>query len=235
MEKAIIGKKLGMSQIFAADGTFIPVTVVAAGPCSVIQIKTAAKDGYNAVKVGFGDIKEKTANKAALGQYKQAGVSPKKYQRELRLADCSKYQVGQDFKCDVFAVGDHVDVVGTTRGRGFTGTVQRWNTHIGPKAHGSGCHRVVGSMSANTDPARVFKNKVMPGHYGTERVTIQNLEVVRVDAARNILLISGGVPGPRNSLLVISNSIKKAKGSKWFKAPVAAPAKATNPGKAGKK
>lgn len=226
MEKAIIGKKLGMSQIFAADGTFIPVTVVEAGPCAVIQIKTDAKDGYNAVKVGFGDVKEKTANKAELGQYKQAGTAVKKYQRELRLDDCAKYAVGQEFKCDVFAVGDHVDVVGTTRGRGFTGTVQRWNTHIGPKAHGSGAHRIVGSMGANSDPSRVFKNKKMPGHYGTERVTIQNLEVVKVDAQRNILMIAGGVPGPRGSLLVISNTGKKVKSSKWFKAPSVAKAAA---------
>lgn len=221
MEKAIIGKKLGMSQIFAKDGTFIPVTVVEAGPCSVIQVKTTEKDGYSAVKVGFGAQKEKDANKAQIGQFKQAGISPKKYQREFRLADCSKYAVGQEIKCDIFAVGDHVDVVGTTRGRGFTGTVQRWNTHMGPKAHGSGAHRIVGAMAANSDPSRVFKNKKMPGQYGAERVTIQNLEVVRVDAARNIIMIAGGVPGPRNSLLVIANTCKKVRASRWFKAPVA--------------
>lgn len=221
MEKAIIGKKLGMSQIFAKDGTFIPVTVVEAGPCSVIQVKTTEKDGYSAIKVGFGTQKDKDANKAQLGQFKQAGISPQKHQREFRLADCSKYAVGQEIKCDIFVVGDHVDVVGTTRGRGFTGTVQRWNTHMGPKSHGSGAHRIVGAMAANSTPSRVFKNKKMPGHYGAERVTIQNLEVVRVDAARNIIMIAGGVPGPRNSLLVISNTCKKVRASRWFKAPVA--------------
>ncbi|HOB63623.1 MAG TPA: 50S ribosomal protein L3 [Clostridia bacterium] len=226
MEKAIIGRKLGMSQIFAQDGTFIPVTVIEAGPCSVVQVKTELKDGYNAIKVGFEDVKEVRLNKPLIGQYKQAGVAPKKVQREFRLADCSKYAVGQEIKCDIFAVGDHVDVTGTTRGRGFTGTVQRWNTHKGPMAHGSGAHRIVGSMSANTDPSRVFKNKKMPGQYGHERVTIQNLEVVKVDAARNIIMIAGGIPGPKNSLVVIANTCKKVKASKWFKAPATAKAAA---------
>ena len=204
MNKAILGKKLGMSQIFTADGTMIPVTVV-------------EKDGYAAVKVGFGAVKEKNVNKPTAGQYKQAGVAPRKYMREFRFADCSSYAVGGEIKCDVFAAGDHVDVVGTSKGRGYTGTIQRWNTHCGPKAHGSGYHRGVGSLSANSSPSRVFKNKKMPGQYGHERVTVQNLEVVKVDAARNIILIAGGIPGPKDSLVIVKESFKKSRGSKWFK------------------
>lgn len=217
MNKAILGKKLGMSQIFTADGTMIPVTVVEAGPCCIVQVKTADKDGYDAVKVGFGSVKEKNVNKPTAGQYKQAGVAPRKYMREFRFADCSSYAVGGEIKCDVFAAGDHVDVVGTSKGRGYTGTIQRWNTHCGPKAHGSGYHRGVGSLSANSSPSRVFKNKKMPGQYGHERVTVQNLEVVKVDAARNIILIAGGIPGPKDSLVIVKESLKKSRGSKWFK------------------
>lgn len=217
MNKAILGKKLGMSQIFTADGTMIPVTVVEAGPCCVVQVKTVEKDGYAAVKVGFGAVKEKNVNKPTAGQYKQAGVAPRKYMREFRFADCSSYAVGGEIKCDVFAAGDHVDVVGTSKGRGYTGTIQRWNTHCGPKAHGSGYHRGVGSLSANSSPSRVFKNKKMPGQYGHERVTVQNLEVVKVDAARNIILIAGGIPGPKDSLVIVKESLKKSRGSKWFK------------------
>lgn len=217
MNKAILGKKLGMSQIFTADGTMIPVTVVEAGPCCVVQVKTVEKDGYSAVKVGFGSVKEKNVNKPTAGQYKQAGVAPRKYMREFRFADCSSYAVGGEIKCDVFAAGDHVDVVGTSKGRGYTGTIQRWNTHCGPKAHGSGYHRGVGSLSANSSPSRVFKNKKMPGQYGHERVTVQNLEVVKVDAARNIILIAGGIPGPKDSLVIVKESLKKSRGSKWFK------------------
>lgn len=217
MNKAILGKKLGMSQIFTADGTMIPVTVVEAGPCCVVQVKTADKDGYDAVKVGFGSVKEKNVNKPTAGQFKQAGVAPRKYMKEFRFADCSSYAVGGEIKCDVFAAGDHVDVVGTSKGRGYTGTIQRWNTHCGPKAHGSGYHRGVGSLSANSSPSRVFKNKKMPGQYGHERVTVQNLEVVKVDAARNIILIAGGIPGPKDSLVIVKESLKKSRGSKWFK------------------
>ena len=217
MNKAILGKKLGMSQIFTADGTMIPVTVVEAGPCCVVQVKTVEKDGYAAVKVGFGAVKEKNVNKPTAGQYKQAGVAPRKYMKEFRFADYSSYAVGGEIKCDVFAAGDHVDVVGTSKGRGYTGTIQRWNTHCGPKAHGSGYHRGVGSLSANSSPSRVFKNKKMPGQYGHERVTVQNLEVVKVDAARNIILIAGGIPGPKDSLVIVKESLKKSRGSKWFK------------------
>ncbi len=218
MKKAILGKKLGMSQIFAADGTVIPVTVVEAGPCTVIQIKTVAKDGYDAVKVAYGDVKANNVNKPTAGQYKVAGVAPKKTMAEFRFEDCASYTVGAEIKADVFAVGDKVDVTGTTRGRGYTGTIQRWNGHMLMATHGVGpVHREVGSLGANSSPSRVFKNKKMAGQYGHEQVTIQNLEVVKVDAARNVLLIAGGIPGPKNSPVIIKNTCKKVKASKWFK------------------
>ena len=222
MKKAILGKKLGMSQIFTPDGTMIPVTVVQAGPCSVIQIKTVEKDGYSAVKVGYesyGEKKVKRISKPIQGVYKHAGVAPAKYMREFKLENASEYEVGAVINCDVFKVGDRVDVTGTTRGRGFTGVIQRWNAHrIGPMSHGTGpIHRSVGSLSANSTPSRVFKNKKMAGQYGHERVTIQNLEVVKVDADKNVILIAGGIPGPKNSLVAVKESLKKARGSKWFK------------------
>ena len=222
MKKAILGKKLGMSQIFTPDGTMIPVTVVQAGPCSVIQIKTVEKDGYSAVKVGYesyGEKKAKRISKPIQGVYKHAGVAPAKYMSEFKLENASEYEVGAVINCDVFKVGDRVDVTGTTRGRGFTGVIQRWNAHrIGPMSHGTGpIHRSVGSLSANSTPSRVFKNKKMAGQYGHERVTIQNLEVVKVDADKNVILIAGGIPGPKNSLVAVKESLKKARGSKWFK------------------
>jgi large subunit ribosomal protein L3 len=204
MKKAILGKKLGMSQIFTADGRVIPVTVVEAGPCVVTQVKTVAKEGYDAIQVAFGDAKEKNVTKPIAGHYKKAGMEKaKKNLREFRFDDCSKYQVGKVIAADVFEVGDKVAVMGRTKGRGFTGVIQRWNFSRGPMAHGSGAHRIVGSLSANSDPSRVFKNKKMPGHYGNEQVTVKNLEIARVDAARNLLLIKGGIPGPKGSLLVI--------------------------------
>ena len=208
MNKAIIGKKLGMSQIFAPDGKVIPVTVVLAGPCPVVQKKTVEKDGYAALQVAFEDTKESRVNKPVAGQFKKANVAVKRFLRELRLENVESYEIGQEIKCDVFAAGDHVDVVGTTKGRGFSGTIQRWNTARGPMAHGSGYHRGVGSLSSNSDPSRVFKNKKMPGQYGAERVTIQNLEIARVDADRNLLLIKGGIPGAKGSLVVVKQSIK---------------------------
>ncbi len=208
MNKAIIGKKLGMSQIFAPDGKVIPVTVVLAGPCPVVQKKTVEKDGYAALQVAFEDTKESRVNAPVAGQFKKANVSVKRFLRELRLDNTESYEIGQEIKCDVFAAGDHVDVVGTSKGRGFSGTIQRWNTARGPMAHGSGYHRGVGSLSSNSDPSRVFKNKKMPGQYGAERVTIQNLEIARVDADRNLLLIKGGIPGAKGSLVVVKQSIK---------------------------
>lgn len=208
MNKAIIGKKLGMSQIFAADGSVVPVTVVEAGPCPVVQKKTVDKDGYDALQVAFGDVKENRVNKPLKGQFKKAGIAPKKVLKELKLENVASYEIGQEISCDVFVEGDHVDVVGTSKGKGFTGAVKRWNHHIGPKAHGSGYHRGVGSMSANSSPSRVFKNKKMAGQWGNERVTVQNLTVAKVDAARNLLLIKGAIPGAKGGIVVIKQSVK---------------------------
>ncbi len=208
MDKAIIGKKIGMSQIFTQDGKVIPVTVVEAGPCPVVQVKTVENDGYNAIQVGFGNVKETRVNKPEAGHFKKAGVTVKKYLREFRFADCSSYTLGQELTCDMFTVGDKVDVTGTSKGHGYSGVVQRWNNHIGPKAHGSGYHRGVGSMGACSSPSRVFKNKHMAGQWGHEKVTVQNLMVARVDAARNLLLIKGAIPGPKGGLVIVKESIK---------------------------
>ncbi len=209
MNKAIIGKKLGMTQIFSADGKVIPVTVVEAGPCPVVQIKTKEKDGYEAVKVGFGKAEEKNLNKPDNGQFKKAGVEPQKVLKEFRVDDLAKYSVGQVLTVETFAEGDKVDVVGLTKGHGFTGVIKRWNQHRLKMTHGVGpVHREVGSMGANSSPSRVFKNKHMPGQYGNERVTIQNLEVVKVDAARNVLLIKGAIPGPKGGIVTVTDSVK---------------------------
>ena len=208
MNKAIMGTKLGMSQVFNADGTVIPVTVVLAGPCPVVQVKNAEKDGYNAIQIGYGAIKEKNVTKPVAGHFKKANVRPVRKLRELRLADCSAYNVGDQIKCDVFAAGEKVDVTGTSKGKGFAGAVKRWNHHIGPKAHGSGYHRGVGSMGACSTPSRVFKNKKMSGHLGNERVTVQNLTVVKVDTERNLILLKGAVPGPKGGFVVIRDSVK---------------------------
>ncbi len=209
MNKAIIGKKLGMTQIFSADGKVIPVTVVEAGPCPVVQIKTTEKDGYAAVKVGFGKVEEKDLNKPDNGQFKKAGVEPQKVLKEFKFDDCGKYAVGQSLTVETFAAGDHVDVVGLTKGHGFTGVIKRWNQHRLKMTHGVGpVHREVGSMGANSSPSRVFKNKRMPGQYGNERVTIQNLEIVKVDAARNVLLIKGAIPGPKGGIVTVTDSVK---------------------------
>ncbi len=209
MNKAIIGKKLGMTQIFSADGKVIPVTVVEAGPCPVVQIKTAEKDGYAAVKVGFGKVEEKDLNKPDNGQFKKAGVEPQKVLKEFKFDDCGKYAVGQVLTVESFADGDRVDVVGLTKGHGFTGVIKRWNHHRLKMTHGVGpVHREVGSMGANSSPSRVFKNKKMPGQYGNERVTIQNLEIVKVDAARNVLLIKGAIPGPKGGVVTVTDSVK---------------------------
>ena len=219
MNKGILGRKIGMSQIFTDKGIMIPVTVVEAGPCAVVQIKTVAKEGYDSVQLGFGDVKVKekkdpqkdnkvvasNVTKPIKGHFAKAGVSVKKYLHEFRFDSIEGYKVGDEVKCDSFAVGDKVSVVGKTRGRGYTGVIQRWNQQrVGSMSHGTGpIHRSVGSMSANSDPSRVFKNKRMPGHYGNEQVTIKNLEVVRVDAERNLLFIKGGIPGPKGSLVVV--------------------------------
>ena len=209
MNKAIIGKKLGMTQVFSADGKVIPVTVVEAGPCPVVQIKTIEKDGYEAVKVGFGDVKEARLNKPAQGQFKKAGVEPKKILKEFRFDDVKSYEVGAVLTVTQFTEGDKVDVSGTTKGHGFSGVIKRWNQQRLKMTHGVGpVHREVGSMGSISSPSRVFKNKHMPGQYGHEKVTVQNLEIVKVDEARNALLIKGAIPGPTGGIVVISNSVK---------------------------
>jgi large subunit ribosomal protein L3 len=209
MRKAIIGKKLGMTQIFSTDGKVIPVTVILAGPCPVVQIKTVERDGYSAVKLGFEKVSDKELNKPELGLYKKIGVEPHKVLKEFRLDDVSALEVGQTVSCDSFKEGDKIDVVGTTKGRGFSGVIKRWNQHRLKETHGVGpVHREVGSMGANSSPSRVFKNKHMPGQYGVERVTIQNLEVVKVDTARNAILVKGAVPGPKGGIVTISDSVK---------------------------
>ena len=209
MRKAIIGKKLGMTQIFSPDGKVIPVTVILAGPCPVVQVKTVERDGYSAVKLGFEKVGEKALNKPQLGLFKKIGVDPQKVLKEFRLDEIGELQVGSVVDCSVFAEGDKVDVVGTTKGHGFSGVIKRWNQHRLKETHGVGpVHREVGSMGANSSPSRVFKNKNMPGQYGVERVTIQNLEVVKVDKARNAILVKGAVPGPKNGIVTLCDSVK---------------------------
>ena len=209
MNKAIIGRKVGMTQIFTPEGKVIPVTVVEAGPCPVVQIKTVEKDGYAALKLGFDETTEKRVSKPDLGQFKKAGVKPQKVLKEFRLADLSSYEVGINVTVEQFKEGDKVDVVGTSKGHGFSGVIKRWNQRRLKETHGVGpVHREVGSMSANSTPSRVFKHKNMPGQYGHERVTVQNLEVVKVDAARNALLIKGAIPGPKGSIVSVSDSVK---------------------------
>ena len=206
--KAIIGRKIGMTQIFAQDGTAIPVTVVEAGPCVVTQVKTVEKDGYNAVQVGFGEVKAKNLNKAQLGLFKKANVENKRVLMELD-PNGETFEVGNEIKCDVFAEGDIVDVAGVSKGHGFSGVIARWNNHRLKMTHGVGpVHREVGSMGANSDPSRVFKNKKMPGQWGNESVTIQNLTVVKVDSARNLLLIKVSIPGAKKPIVCINKDAK---------------------------
>ena len=209
MEKAIIGKKLGMTQVFTDDGRVQPVTVIEAGPCYVTQIKTQQTDGYEAVQVAFGEIKAKNVNKCQTGAFKKAGVEPKRIMKEFKYNDISKFALGQVIKADMFAEGDIVDVTGTSKGHGFTGVIKRWNQHRLKMTHGVGpVHREVGSMGANSTPSRVFKGKKMPGHYGHETITVQNLKVVRVDADRNIILVKGSIPGPNESIVTIKSAAK---------------------------
>lgn len=210
MKKAILGKKLGMTQIFTPDGLVVPVTVVEAGPCAVVRKKTIDKDGYEALVVAFNQTKENRLNKPQLGVLKKANIGPHKILREFKFEDASGFEIGSEIKADIFTEGDIVDVSGTTRGRGFTGTIQRWNAHRLKMTHGVGpVHREVGSMGANSTPSRVFKNKKMPGQYGAEKVTIQNLEIVKVDSERNILLIKGCLPGPKGSIVTIKDAVKR--------------------------
>lgn len=209
MKKGIIGKKIGMTQIFDEVGNAIPVTVIQVGPCTVSQRKTAEKDGYEAVQLGFEDVKEKHATKAEIGHFSKNGLTVKKHLKEFRLEDCSSYNVGDVVSVETFAVGEKVDVTGTTKGRGYTGVIKRWNHHRLRMTHGVGpVHREVGSMGANSDPSRVFKNKKMAGQYGNEQVTILNLAVVKIDAENNLIAVRGAIPGAKGGIVFIRDSIK---------------------------
>lgn len=209
MQKGIIGKKMGMTQIFDENGKVVPVTVVEAGPCTVVQKKTVESDGYVAVQLGYGDISAKKVSKPAKGHFDKADVAPKRTLREFRLDDISAMNVGDILKADVFAVGDRIDVVGTSKGKGYAGAIKRWNQHRLRESHGTGpVARHAGSMGSCSTPSRVFKGKRLPGRLGAERVTIQNLKVVKVDAENNLIAIKGAIPGPKGSVVCISDSVK---------------------------
>ena len=207
--KGILGKKVGMTQVFKENGEVVPVTVVEAGPCPVIQKKTETVDGYEAVQLGFEDAKEFRVNKPESGHFEKYGIEPKKYVKEFRIDGVEELETGDEITVETFAEGEKVDVTGTSKGKGFAGTVKRWNFNTGPKTHGSRNYRLPGSIGQSADPARVFKGKKMPGRMGREKVTVQNLEVVRVDLDKNVLLIKGGLPGPKKGLLKITETVKK--------------------------
>ncbi len=212
MSKFIIGKKIGMTQVFNEAGLAIPVTVIAAGPCAVVQKKTVESDGYNALKLGYEEIPEKKLNKPEKGAFTKVKVSARRYLREFRTEDIDKYEVGQEIKvADMFSDGDKVDVSGISKGKGFQGVIKRYGHGRGPATHGSKYHRRVGSMGSGTNPGRVFKGKKQPGHMGAEKVTVQNLEVFRVDSERSLLLIKGAVPGPKGGLIVVKGTVKTEK------------------------
>lgn len=208
MKKAIMAKKIGMTQIFTENGLLVPVTVLEAGPCVVTQKKTVENDGYSAIQVGFGEIKEKHVNKPMKGHFNKANVNFSKVLKEFRIDNIDDYEIGAEIKADIFNVGDKVDVSGISKGKGFQGAIKRHNQHRGPMAHGSKYHRGVGSMSSATTPGKVKKGKKMPGHMGCVNVTVQNLEIVRSDANKNLILIKGAVPGNKGSVLVIKDSVK---------------------------
>jgi large subunit ribosomal protein L3 len=211
MQKGIIGKKIGMTQIFDETGKVIPVTVVEAGPCVVVQKKTVENDGYEAVQLGYGEIRAKRVNKPLQGHFKKADVAMKRTLKEFRLADISSVNVGDVVKADIFAEGDIVDVSGTSKGHGFSGTIKRHNNARLKETHGTGpVHRHAGSMGACSSPSRIYKGKGMPGHLGAEKVTVQNLEVVKVDAENNLIAIKGAIPGPKNGIVTIVDCVKKA-------------------------
>lgn len=208
MNKSLLGQKIGMTQIFNEDGNMIPVTVVLAEPNVVVQIKTKDKEGYDALQIGYGVIRESIVNNPKRGHFKKFGIEIKRYLREFKLDNCSDYQVGSMIKVDIFSEGDKVDVIGKSKGKGFQGTIKRWNGHRGPMSHGSKFHRSVGSMGASSDPSRTFKNKKMPGRMGGKKCTVQNLEVVKIISEKNIILIKGCIPGPNKSLIQIRNGVK---------------------------
>ncbi len=211
MKKAILATKVGMTQIFDENGMLIPVTVLLAGPCVVTQVKTAENDGYDAVQVGFSDIREKLVNKPVKGQFDKAGVPVKRYLREFRFENASDYKVKDEIKADIFEVGDKVDATAITKGKGFQGTIKRLGQHRGPMKHGSKFHRHQGSNGSATTPGRVLPGKGMPGHMGSVQRTIENLEIVRVDVENNLLLVKGSVPGPKKSLITIKETVKVSK------------------------
>ena len=208
MKKAIVAKKLGMTQIFTEKGVLVPVTVLDATPNVVTQVKTMENDGYEAVQVGFGEIKEKQLTKPKGGHFKKAGVEPRKYLREFRFEDAANYAVGNEIKADIFTPGDRVDVSGISKGKGFQGAIKRHGFHRGPMTHGSKYHRHQGSLGSGTTPGKVMKGRKLPGHMGNVKVTIANLEVVRADAQKNVLLIKGPVPGPKGTLVIVKESVK---------------------------
>ena len=208
MKKAILATKVGMTQIFDESGALVPVTVLQAGPCVVTQVKTVENDGYEAVQVGFGDIREKLVNKPQKGLFEKAGVSVKRYIREFRFENTADYKVADEIKADIFAAGDKVDATAISKGKGFQGAIKRHGQHRGPMAHCSKYHRHAGSNGTSSDPSRVFKGKKMPGHMGHVKVTTQNIEVVRVDAEKNLILVKGAVPGPKKSLVTLKETVK---------------------------
>ncbi|MBE7063740.1 MAG: 50S ribosomal protein L3 [Clostridia bacterium] len=209
MNKAIIGKKLGMTQFFTPEGRLVPVTVIEAGPCAVVQKKTVETDGYSAVQLGFGEKKEKKVTKPEKGHFEKAGVSAKRVLREFRLEGAADMNPGDTVTVEVFAEGEKVDVTGISKGKGYAGTVKRFGTHRGPMAHGSKYHRGPGSMGACSTPSKVMKGKKLPGHMGVDRVTVQNLDIVKVDTERNLLLVKGAVPGPRGGVVTVKDTVKK--------------------------
>lgn len=209
MKKAILAKKIGMTQIFSESGTLVPVTVLEAGPCVVIQKKTVEKENYAAIQVGFGEIKPKHVTKPIKGHFDKAGIKePRKVLREFKLDKMDNYEVGSEIKADIFAKGDRIDITGISKGKGYQGAIKRHGLHRGPMSHGSKYHRALGSLSSGTSPGKVKKGKKMPGHMGAVQVTVQNLTVVRADAEKNLLLIKGAVPGPNGSILVVKDSVK---------------------------
>lgn len=209
MKKAILGKKLGMTQIFTNEGLVVPVTVIEAGPCYITQVKTIENDGYKAVQMAYGSTKEKLINKPILGQLKKAEVEPLKYFREFKFENAEDYKLGTKVTCDLFTEGDLVDVTGTSKGHGYTGTIKRWNFHRHRMTHGNGpVHRHVGSIGANTFPGKVVKGKKMAGRYGCDKTTILNLQIMRVDADRNLLLVKGAIPGPKGSVVSVRENVK---------------------------
>lgn len=207
MSKGILGRKIGMTQIFTDEGRALAVTVVEAGPCPVVQKKTVATDGYNAIQIGFSFLRESLSNKPRKGHFQKASLKPMRYVREFKISDVESYEIGHEVKVDLFTAGDKIDVVGTSKGKGFAGMIKRHNASRGPMAHGSKYHRRTGSLGAK-GPARVFKGRELPGRMGGERVTIQNLEVVRIIADKNLILIKGSVPGANKSLLILKPSVK---------------------------